>query len=375
MTLLSPPFALGAAGQVLSGKLLRLSGGAPFRPGATGVLGVSGVLAGPPNTMGELALPNNTSVTVQAFRAVIQNTQDATQGQYEVTNDAAVTLGAADGFPAQDATQFRRAYVLVAVDDSQVSGVASSATTDRARLYVLGGALAATAGAAALPALPNNPLALGELLVPPTGQTVTLTPYNPRTTTRGGILPVLVDGSTVTGHDGAPPGHDGQARWHPSHGLQLALGGAWGPAVLSIPSMASRPTGSPAGTQVYSVAEGRTYTFTGTYWCDRPAEGATGWAAGAAVPAGAYLTTVSGTVFATPGGAGTFFIPLGRTYSANALLGMVSPGDTVGTLGQVGLVPGSYTTTQGAGIARTAAGALITSGSVRVNWQFIGYNT
>jgi hypothetical protein len=233
VTLLSPPYALGAAGQVLSGKNLRLAAGAAFRSAAAGgVQGVSGVLAGPAGTMGELTLNSNTSLTIAPFRAVIQNTQDVTQGQYVVSNDAAVTATTAvvagqPTVPAQDASQFRRAYIAVYVADSQVSGVASSATTDRAVLDILPGALAATAGAAGYPAVPANALLLGELLLPPAGQTVSVVGYNPRTTTRGGVLPVIADGGTRPGHDGDPGTHVGQIRDHPVFGLQRWNGTTW----------------------------------------------------------------------------------------------------------------------------------------------------
>jgi hypothetical protein len=210
-------YVLGASGQALSGKLLRLALGAAFRPAAAGVQVVSGCIAGPPNTMGELTLLSNTQLTVQPYRAVVQNTQDATAGAYEVPNDAVATLGAAQGFSAQDATQFRRALITTYVDDAQVAGSGAN----QAYLTVLPGALAASAAAAALPATPANALNLGELLIPPTGQTVGLTPYNPRTGIRHGILPVLADGSTITGHDGAAGTSDGQPRWHPTRGLEF----------------------------------------------------------------------------------------------------------------------------------------------------------
>jgi hypothetical protein len=220
----SPPFLLGAAGQVMSGRLGRLALGAAFRPAATGVQTVSGVLAGPANTMGELALPSNTQLTVQPFRAVIQSALDATAGSYLVPNDAAVTLAVT----AQNATQYRRSMVAVRVDDSQVSGVASSATTDRAVLEIIDGALAASAVAATLPTPAGSWLALGEVLIPPTGQTVTITPYNPRTGLRHGIQPAtVVDGATTPGHDGAPGLTVGQYRDHPTRGLERWNGTAW----------------------------------------------------------------------------------------------------------------------------------------------------
>src|SRR3954447_11865188 len=156
--------ALGASGQVISGKLLRLSLGAAFRPGA-GVTAISGVLHGPANSMSELTLLSNTQLTVQPYRAVVQNTLDATAGPYVIPNDAVATLGAAQGFSAQDATQFRRALITTYVDDAQVAGSGAN----QAYLLVIPGALAASSGAAALPATPNNALNLGELLIPPVG--------------------------------------------------------------------------------------------------------------------------------------------------------------------------------------------------------------
>lgn len=241
MAVLSPPFALGAAAQLLSGRLLRNTLGAVFLPGA-GVTAVSGVLAGPANTQGELTLAAGV-ITVQPFKAVIQCSQDTTAGQYIVTNDAALPLTA---LTAQHATQYRRGLVVIDVDDSQVAGVASSATTDRVRVYPLDGALAASSGATALPALPDNSLALGEYLIPPTGQAITITPYNPRTTVRGGILPVLSDASTVTGHAGAAPTHDGQYRDHPTLGLQRGSGATWGDPIVP-PSIAYPGVGGQSG--------------------------------------------------------------------------------------------------------------------------------
>lgn len=213
---------LGAAGQILSGRLQRLALGAVFRPAASGVQVVSGVLAGPANTQGELSLAGGV-LTVQPFRAEIQSALDATAGSYLVPNDAPVPFT----LTAQHASQYRRALVVVRVDDSQVSGVASSGTTDRSVLEVLDGPLAASQAATTLPAPAGSWLALGEVLIPPVGQTVTLTPYNPRTGIRHGILPVIADASTVTGHAGMVPAYDGQVRWHPTRGLEVGVGTVW----------------------------------------------------------------------------------------------------------------------------------------------------
>lgn len=222
MAVLSPPRVLGATGQQLSAKLLRLTDAAKWRPSGAALGTLSGVVAGPAGGMGELTLVNPTTLNVNPFVAVVQGSLSADQGAYEVPNDALVALA----ITGQHASQYRRALVMVSVDDSQASGVASSATTDRARLLITDGALSAVSPGA-LPAVPANTLLLGEIGIPPVGQTVTLTPYNPRTTTRGGILPVINDASILPGHAGALPVFDGQYRHHPVNGLEVAEGGVW----------------------------------------------------------------------------------------------------------------------------------------------------
>jgi hypothetical protein len=163
VALLTPPYALGAAGQVLSARLLRLSLGAAFRP-AAGVQVTSGVLAGPSNTMGELSLASGV-LTVQPFRAVLE---------------------------------------------------------------VLDGPLAASQAATTLPTPAGSWLALGEILIPPVGQTVTLTPYNPRIGMRHGIQSgIIADGSTIAGHDGQVGAHVDQFRAHPTRGIERWNGTAW----------------------------------------------------------------------------------------------------------------------------------------------------
>jgi hypothetical protein len=175
--------------------------------------------------MGELTLLSDTTLRVNPFVAVVQGTHNTKQGQYLVPNDELVDLAVT----AKDASQARRALVAVSVADSAEAGVAPSSTTDRAWLQIVPGNLAPSSPA--LPAAPANSLLLGELLIPSvaSGQPVTLTPYNPRTTTRGGILPVFADSSTVPGHGGELPLFDGQVRWHPTNGLEVGSGGAWGP--------------------------------------------------------------------------------------------------------------------------------------------------
>lgn len=207
--------ALGAAGQVLSGRLLRMVGTAAFRPAADRIAASPGILHGPPGQVGELTLVNPTTVRVNPFTAIVLGTHSTTQGSYEVPNDALVDLPVA----GQHATLFRRDLVALTVADSQAAGLTSSGTTDRpGYLHVIRGADAASNPA--LPAVPANTLLLGELYVPPAGQTVTLTPYNPRTGVRGGILPVYNDTVDRPGHGAERGAYDGQYRDHPTRGLQ-----------------------------------------------------------------------------------------------------------------------------------------------------------
>jgi hypothetical protein len=268
MAVQSPPI-LGAEGVILPARVLRNAVGAPYLNDPAGIQATSGVLAGPDGTMGELTLAGNV-VTVSPFRAVIQNTQDFAAGQYVISNDGQVQFT----LSGQDGSQTRRTVIAVGVADSEVAGVASTATTDRGWLLPFDGPLAASAAAAALPDLPDNTLPLGEVVSPPAGQARTLVPYNPRTTTRGGILPVLNDGSTRPGHSGAPGSYDGQARFHPLVGLQVwtAAAGQWrtvGTVPLTSDQRKSLTVSRWAGMFVYETDTTQLLRWNGTQW--RPA--------------------------------------------------------------------------------------------------------
>jgi hypothetical protein len=224
MTVALSAFLLGAAGQQVPSRQVRLSLGATWRPDSAAMSVVSGVVYGPAGSMGELTLVNPTTLGVNPFVAVIQGTHSAVQGQYLVLNDTYRTLA----ITAQHASQWRRALICVTVDDSEAAGVASSPTTDRGRLHLLDGALSAT-DPAALPAAPHNTLALGYVNIPPTGQAVTVTSYSHRTAARGGVLPVQSTGWDRPGHSGFAPRHDGEYRHHPLRDLEFGLGGLWVP--------------------------------------------------------------------------------------------------------------------------------------------------
>lgn len=243
---LGNPFTLGATGVTTSARFDRTALGAHFRPNTAAVSAVSGFLAGPTNTQGELSLVSDTLLRVQPFTAVVQGTNNSQQGQYVVPNGTQRDLAVV----AKDASLFRRALIVVRVADSLEAGVASSATTDGAWLEIVPGTLAASNPV--LPATPANALAAGELSIPSvaSGQPVTLTPYNPRTTGRGGILPVFADTSTVPGHGNAPGLHLGEYRDHPARGLERWNGAGWGlPTVRPLFQgyAAAAVTGIPAG--------------------------------------------------------------------------------------------------------------------------------
>jgi hypothetical protein len=221
VALLTPPFALGAAGQVLSGKVLRHAVGAAWRPSGAALSAASGVVQGPVGSMMEATLVSPTLLRVNPGTCVVQGTFATDQGQYVLTNDAPVDLPV----PGQSASQYRRGLLVAEAADSQVAGVTSTAETDRALLRVITGNLSPTAPGA-LPPIPDTALALGEVVIPPTGQAVTYTPYNPRTVARGGVQPVYDDSSTVPGHGGEPGAYVDQLRMRAGR-LERWSGSAW----------------------------------------------------------------------------------------------------------------------------------------------------
>jgi hypothetical protein len=134
-------------------------------PGSTAanrpLTAASGVIVGPTGTMGEVTLLSNTQFTVNPARWVIYSSASALGGTYKVVNDAVETLG----ITAQNVSQYRRSYFGVWVIDSFVAGSGD----DLPHWGIVDGALAASAGVAALPSagsLPANFLALGEFLIP-----------------------------------------------------------------------------------------------------------------------------------------------------------------------------------------------------------------
>lgn len=221
MALRSPALFMGNPAVQHTAQNDRLSRSGLVMPevGATAanrpLAGAAGVLIGPAGTMGEVTLLSNTQFTVNPARWLVNSSASALGGSYEVTNDAVSTLAVT----AQNATQFRRSLWGVWVVDSFVAGSGD----DLPHWGLVDGALAATAVAATVPSagsLPANFLALGEFLIPPTGQAVTYTPYDVRVSGRGAILPVSATDTRL-------PAFDGQYRRHPTLGLQEGLAGGW----------------------------------------------------------------------------------------------------------------------------------------------------
>lgn len=217
------PWSLGDPSVLHTARMDRLALGVNYRPSATALGAVSGIVHGPTGSVGALTLVSDTVLRVDPFVAVIQGTHNTRQGQYTVPNEQQRDLA----IVAKDASLTRRSLIVVRVADSDEAGVAPSATTNGAWIERLDGT--AVASNAALPTLPANTLALGELTIPSvaSGQPVQLTPYNPRTGARHGILPVFADTSTVPGHGSAPGTFIGEYRDHPTLGLQRWDGSAW----------------------------------------------------------------------------------------------------------------------------------------------------
>lgn len=261
MAVRNPPFALQNITLVASGHTAqndRLNLGSAFAAGAAALSGRSGMLVGPAGGRGEVSLLSNVLVRVAPFRAVIQGTRNAAQGQYLVANDANVDLAVA----AQAASTSRRDLVIVNVRDTAYA----PDTLDSAAVQVVTGTAAASNPAD--PALGGvnlgNYFILGTLVVPPTGTAVTFTPaVSPLTVSAGGIRPA----DTA---DTVAPLFDGQYRDHPTRGLERGIGGGWaapvalswvdilrsttysqattvGSAYVSLPSLDVNLTGLPPG--------------------------------------------------------------------------------------------------------------------------------
>ncbi len=239
---LGTPFSLGDPSVLHTARGDRLALGVNFLPSATALGAVSGIVHGPAGSMGELTLVSDAVLRTNPFVAVLQGTHNTRQGQYVIPNEQQRDLAVV----AKDASLQRRSLLVLRVADSQEAGVAASPTTNGAWLERLDGALAASNPA--LPDLPANSLALGELLVPSvaSGAPVQLTPYNPRTGARHGILPVIDDESTLPGHGRAPGVYVGQyrdrkgpERWH---------GNDWRPAgVTDSPMVRARRNSGATG--------------------------------------------------------------------------------------------------------------------------------
>ena len=194
----------------------RLTFGAAFTPGAAALSGRSGIVAAPAAGQAVVSMLSNVLVRVGAFRAVIQGTRSALQGQYEVINDGNVDLAVG----AMAAGVSRKDLLIVNVRDTAFA----PDTLDSAAIQVVPGTPAASNPAE--PALGGvnlgNYLILGVLNVPPTGGTVTFTPRTDLVTVAvGGITPAAGTAAGV---------YVGQYRDHSTEGgLQRWDGTIWEP--------------------------------------------------------------------------------------------------------------------------------------------------
>jgi hypothetical protein len=191
----------------------RVTAAALWLPDGTSAVRVaSGAVfgSGTPGFSACQVVPGSGQVTVKPGRVVVQG-NTVGQGAYTGTIDtdqvrtlAAATVG--PGLPS--AGQFKGGRVLIRVYD-QLYGDGQ----DGWDVEVHQGASAASAGAAALPALPST----GSLLQVQTytvnsSGTLTLTGTTPFVSPLGSIQPVVADGLTAVGHDGASGVFDGQYR-------------------------------------------------------------------------------------------------------------------------------------------------------------------
>lgn len=214
----------------------RLAAGAAFAPGSAALSGRSGILPAAAGGRGEVTVINNGTVRVNPFRAVVQGTRSGTQGQYVVTNDAAVDRP----IGAQAAGVSRKDLVVTVVGDSAYA----PDTADAGDVIVLPGDPAASNPQEPAPGGPNrgNFLVHGVLNVPPTGGSVTFTPRpSLLTVAAGGVRPVDAGDTTAGAHEGqyrhrrGPQWWDAEAeKWRPVVTHRLIRDGGGG-GVLPVP--------------------------------------------------------------------------------------------------------------------------------------------
>ncbi|MGW9299429.1 hypothetical protein ACWHA3_01200 [Streptomyces cyaneofuscatus] len=128
--------------------------------------------------------PNMTVIVSGGF-AIIDQHDTGGSGTYIIANDGDVTLTVQ---PAGGAGQYRRDTVVVSAYDAEYSGSVSEA-----RLEVIQGPYAATAGAAVRGSLPANAQILADLAIGPSQASVAagnITDVRQYTVTAGGIVPV-----------------------------------------------------------------------------------------------------------------------------------------------------------------------------------------
>ncbi|MEU0157929.1 hypothetical protein ABZ154_03550 [Streptomyces sp. NPDC006261] len=128
--------------------------------------------------------PNMTVIVSGGF-AIIDQHDTGGSGTYIVANDGDVTLTVQ---PAGGAGQYRRDTVVASVYDAEYAGSVSEA-----RLEVIQGPYAATAGATVRGSLPPNAQILADLAIGPTQPSVAtgnITDVRQYTVTAGGIVPV-----------------------------------------------------------------------------------------------------------------------------------------------------------------------------------------
>lgn len=179
-------------------------------PGAAALAVQNGIVWGPGNPGAVTVVAGG--VNINPFHAIVQGSRSGVQGVFELTSDA-VEFRA---ITAASSTQYRKGRLGIRVYDQ-----GAGAAKDDWDIEVLYGAAAATAGAATLPPLPLDStwFELRTFDVSNTGA-ITLSGTTPRTTGRGGILPV--EAGDVT-----PGAVAGQYRDHPTNGLERWTGIAW----------------------------------------------------------------------------------------------------------------------------------------------------
>jgi hypothetical protein len=302
-----------------TGKMARLTLGASLSKNTARPVGArSGIHPATPDSVFSVA---GSTWTVQPHCGVLDTEASATNGPYGYAFDTNQT----GSVNAADATNPR--WDLLSVQLSDPAAGDGTSTPGVAIVYTAGTAAASPS----LPATPARSLALAQITVPQSGggasSTTVLAPYS---ASASGIVRCR----TSAEYPSSP--YVGQYVDDAASGLLRWNGSVW--------------------------------VLAGEVW-----GGGEGVIIGSSPTAGARKITYSGTVVYTTNAFGQFAVVFPTAFPHGLVSFLPVPGDTASGLGMCISLNASCTLATGVGVARTTAGALITSLAIRFNYLATGW--